>query len=473
MNASSAQKQYNGGKERAKALLQTLRRFFNSELFYVFETLFACLLVVMRQEVIGAVIFVALISLLLIVCEDILPTTLPFLLLCTFTTNCYDSFDTFIGYAVYAPVVVAALIAHFVVYRGTLKMGESVYGICLVSIAVLLGGVGDFTLKQYVSGAYYIFGLGAGMIFAYMLMKSAFSARRGYDVRMKFAAVMTLVGVLCSFMIATGYVRRYLHLSTGAYTIGFSPNNLATLLMFAMPFPIYLSRKQLPIVILTPVFLAMLCLTKSRGGLIFGCMEFFICCLYWVCMGKKHKTERIIYCVAALGAVACAFGRVVLDMLQDRIFADGVIISNVRFTMFGQALDNFYKRPFVGTGILDESIWYSDTKKQGAMTWYHMMIPQVVGSMGLIGIVAYGFQILQRVKLTFQKRSTWSLALGISYLGLLMMSQVNPGEFCPLPFGLLAVLLFIFQEIRLEYDDLPLTGKQFHSGKSRCKRGGV
>ena len=30
------------------------------------------------------------------------------------------------------------------------------------------------------------------------------------------------------------------------------------------------------------------------------------------------------------------------------------------------------------------------------------------------------------------------------------MSMVNPGEFCPLPFELLAVLLFILQERRLQ-----------------------
>ena len=52
----------------------------------------------------------------------------------------------------------------------------------------------------------------------------------------------------------------------------------------------------------------------------------------------------------------------------------------------------------------------------------------------------------------------WSLCLGVSYLGILLMSQVNPGEFCPLPFELLTVLLFILQERRLENDPLPLKG---------------
>ena len=90
------------------------------------------------------------------------------------------------------------------------------------------------------------------------------------------------------------------------------------------------------------------------------------------------------------------------------------------------------------------------------MAWYHMMVPQVIGSMGLIGVFAYGYQIIGRSKLILQNKSTWSLCLGLSYLGILLMSQVNPGEFCPLPFELLTVLLFILQEYRLEDPQFPL-----------------
>ena len=93
------------------------------------------------------------------------------------------------------------------------------------------------------------------------------------------------------------------------------------------------------------------------------------------------------------------------------------------------------------------------------MSWYHMMIPQIIGSMGLIGVAMYGYQIFARFKIIFTKTSSWSLVLGLSYLGILMMSQVNPGEFCPVPFEMLAVLLFILQERRFHtFEDLPLNG---------------
>ena len=93
-------------KTQAYQYLRLLREFFNSYIFYVLETLLACAFVLFRQEVFGVIVFIGLLAILLVVCEDVLPTTLPFLLVCAFSTNCYDSFDTFIGYAIYAPVVV-------------------------------------------------------------------------------------------------------------------------------------------------------------------------------------------------------------------------------------------------------------------------------------------------------------------------------------------------------------------------------
>ena len=79
-----------------------------------------------------------------------------------------------------------------------------------------------------------------------------------------------------------------------------------------------------------------------------------------------------------------------------------------------------------------------------------MMPAQIIGGMGLIGVVCYGYQLYNRAKLVFTKADSWGFVLGLSYLGVLLMSMVNPGEFCPLPFELLAVLLFILQERRLQ-----------------------
>lgn len=191
----------------------------------------------------GAVFFVALICMILLVCDDILPTTLPFLLISAFTTNLYDSYDLFIPYIRYAPAAVICLLFHFIRYRQPMKTGESAYGILAVSVAVMLGGIGRFSIMDYVRGAYYVLGLGFGMLAVYFLMRSQFSVKRNYDLRQRFSVIMTLLGLLCAFIIASGYYKRFHNIPT-SYALGFSRNNISTLLMFAMPFPLFLALKR-------------------------------------------------------------------------------------------------------------------------------------------------------------------------------------------------------------------------------------
>ena len=394
---------------------------------------------------------------ILVICEDIVPTTLPFLLISTFTTNCYDSFDTFIGYISFAPLVLACFAFHFVVYHKKYSAGESIWGIFAISIAIIFGGIGNFTATEYLHGSYYFIGLSVGMAAAYFLMRSQFAVRRTYDLKERFAVIMLLMSALCALMIIIGYNRKVLGLTRFTpYPTGFSPNNISTMLMFAMPFPLYLARRKGRdwVAVLTAIVFGFLCIADSRGGLVFGVVEYIVCCVFWCAngRGKNKKLIRALICVGITTSVLLAFlvCGPLRDMINKNLLGGVVSTGETRYDMIFEAFDRFRKNPFAGSGILDGSISYGDFKKKGAMAWYHMMLPQIIGSMGIVGILAYGFQCLGRIKLIFQKRTVWSLCLGISYLGVLLMSQVNPGEFCPLPFELLTVLLFIFQEFRFE-----------------------
>ena len=436
-----------------KELLAILRRFCNSYLFYAFEFVAACLFVAAGKEVEGAVFFVSMIGVLLVLSEDILPTTFPFLLICTFTTNCYDSFNTFIQYIWYAPIAVICLVFHFVYYRQPFSSGKSVYGIMAVSLAILLGGIGLFSAKDYFYGGYYLLGLSLGMLAAYYLMYSQFSAPRDYDLSTRFSVIMTMLGLFCTFMVSSGYFKYYHNIPTYTNGYGFSQNNIATLLMFTLPFPVFLSKKHRWLAVLSVVLFATLAVTRSRGGLIFGTLEFAVTCVYWI-YSMKRRLLCSILCVVAVAVVLLIFHKPLYNIINDRF--EGGVRGEARWNMAFQAFEKFKQRPILGFGILDKSNEYAGYMKKGSMAWYHMMIPQIIASMGLVGVAAYVFQGIGRIKLIFTRPSLWSLCLGISYLGILGMSQVNPGEFCPLPFELLTVLLFILQELRLKKLGLPL-----------------
>ena len=433
-----------------KNALSVLRNYLNSYWFYVLQILVAAYFVWLRQEVLGAVVFAILLGAILVICDDIRATTLPFLIISTITTNRYNSYDTYIVFVKYVPIALACLAYHFVTYRKRFVIGYSAKGIFAVSLAISFSGMGRISFMDYVYGSYYFFGLGFAMLIIYALMRSQFDDDKE-EYRIKFAFLMTMMGVLCGFMIANGYYRYYIERSISVLEHeGFSQNNIATILMFVMPFPLYLARKNKGMALGSVAVLAFLILARSRGGIIFGSVEFCVCAAFWIfsALTKRSRKIRLIICLCALVVAICALLPFIIKFVLPR-FA-GNIEKESRYTMIWEGLRKFVKRPISGYGLLDDELRYEVSRKKGALTWYHMMPLQIIGGMGLIGAVCYGYQIFGRFKLILTKRDQWSLVLGISYLGILMMSCVNPGEFCPLPFELLTVLLFIFQEVRLQ-----------------------
>lgn len=80
------------------------------------------------------------------------------------------------------------------------------------------------------------------------------------------------------------------------------------------------------------------------------------------------------------------------------------------------------------------------------MVFYHNSIAQIMGSMGLVGIAAYGVLMRDRIALLRAGKTPFVRALALSYLGMLLISLTNPGEFCPFPNAALMVMVFTLAE---------------------------
>ena len=83
---------------------------------------------------------------------------------------------------------------------------------------------------------------------------------------------------------------------------------------------------------------------------------------------------------------------------------------------------------------------------EGSIVWYHNLIAQILGSMGLVGAVGYGWLFYDRVRLLWRKRSRTTLAFALAYFAMLLISMTNPGMFCPMPNALLMVAMFVVVE---------------------------
>lgn len=186
-------------------------------------------------------------------------------------------------------------------------------------------------------------------------------------------------------------------------------------------------------------------LSDSRAGLILGTVEMIICLIPFIGFGRSRARMMIRFAFVICSAVA---GYFILSKIWSLLYSENFIRDNeARVKLIYRAIDDFRGSPIFGIGLgnrANTDIYPSSV--MGTICWYHMMIPQIFGSMGVVGVLGYGYQLVTRFILVLRKRSAEAITLGLSYFGLFLMSQVNPGEFCPLPYALVATLIFVLVE---------------------------
>lgn len=429
-----------------------MQKFLKSMYFSFLLLAIAVAVVLLCAEVVGVIIFLNIIAFVLIACKETAVSFLPFMLMCTFVVRCYDSFSLFapLWWAYIFPI--CAVIFHFVFYRRKFSPGKSFFGLAAVAVAVTLGGVGTIAAREYFSpmALYYTFGLGFGMLLIYMLLRPAFTDTEEYKSSEAFIFAMYITGIFASFMVILAF------LQNDAEITGFIlpqiqwSNNISTILMLAMPIPLYFAQKQPVHIAASLLFFVCAAISGSRAGLLLGGAEFIICIIAFVFFAesknKKILRGTISCAVLALCFAFCFSGIIPLGELFPR---ESLIIAEdeARVMLAKRAVSDFLRAPVFGIGLgnrANTDLYPAAVK--GTICWYHTMIPQIIGSMGAVGILAYGFNIISRFMIIIKKKSRLCTVLGLSYLGLLLMSQVNPGEFCPLPYALVGVIIFILAE---------------------------
>lgn len=443
------------GTKRPHFLVEMSRlcsRFFLNRYFYLLLFCLAAVMIVTEKEVLGAFIFVTIICVALVLCEDVMATMLPFLLLCVFITNCYDSYDTFMPYIWAVIPAAAAIIFHFTVYRRKMQIGNTFLGLVAVAVALILGGIGALPPADYFKPGvlFYTLGLGIGMVAAYLLLKPQLCVDRGYNVREKFISVLYIMGMLAVVMVLFFITEHTQYIQDNKTLPDWQPsNNISTMLMFALPCPFfYLYRNRIHLLSILTLYGAII-LTGSRAGMLMGTIELFLCIFIAAIWDRNNRFTYVCIGIALIG-LGYMCGEFIMEFTARIDLSELIQEDESRFQLIFRARDLFLEYPVLGHGLGYQGNMDIYTPTKGAMSWYHMMIPQVVASMGSVGILAYGFQFFLQARSTVlplrKNKDTEQrglvLTLVCCYLGVLLMSQVNPGLFCPLPYALLGVLIF-------------------------------
>ena len=437
--------------------LNPLREFMLSKQYMLFLLVVTCIFSALEWNVMGVLLLAVIIGVTLIVSKDIMPTFLPFMLLCLISAKCYNSFSIFIQYTYLGILLIGCLLFHFIVYRKPMDWrGELLLPMAVVSVVVLLGGVGFISAKEYFSplSLFYMAALGFGMTFLYVLLKTHMTVKREYSLLYALTAVMVISGCFACFTLLMQYI---IHLSkvltTHEMLFMQYRNNYSTFLMLSIPFAFFLGHKKPYGIMLGFFFYFCILLTGSRGGLVFGAIEIMMCCILFILYDKKRRLTYICICLCLLFAVLIvmkdfpsAFTSTFDRLLQA---INGVLNGEqqeVRYFQYQRGIQDFLKNPIFGTGIGYMGNRDVYQAADFAIGWYHCSVIQIPASFGVFGILAYLYLFVKRLIVLWKKPTMFNMTVFLSYISLELMSLVNPGIFSPVPYLLIATIFFAVVE---------------------------
>ena len=394
-----------------------------------------------------------LVCVLLLVQKSIRLITMPFLHLTLLLIFCYDSFSVFIKYVWLAPVVVIALGVYLWRVRPSLVKGPSFFALLLVSAATLLGGVGMIAAADYFRPASLVFmiGLGPGLLFSYWIARHEFrlpAVREGLRLDLLYWG-LTAALITAAFLIPRFLEARTLFLT---FTVQWS-NNMATILMIAMPSALMQKKRDLRHYVLAFLMFAAVIMLGSRGGALFIGIELIACCFFaWQ---QENDYVYRLWNRFYFAMVLLVGGYCLWFVLANAEAFQLVTTDEARAQMLRRGFEDFLKNPLFGSGLGYRGNADLYSGKQGTINWYHTFIAQVVGGLGAFGVLAWCYQLYVRFRLAFCVRRDKECGFALCYLGLFLMSMVNPGEFCPVPYAYLAVCFFALIECHIGIDDTP------------------
>ena len=412
---------------------------------------------IFEWNVLGVLVLACIVGVTLVICDDLLATFMPFMLVCLVASKCYNSYSIFLQYVPLGIVLIVCLILHFVLYRKKLSFKGSLTGSMLfVSVAVTLGGIGFISKEEYFSGVslFNIFALGFGMVLLYGIFYTHLTVRKSYSLIEKVTLIMVISGCFASLVTIAFYmvnINEVLETRTLLYMQW--RNNYSTFLMLCIPFAFLRGNKQPYSIVLGFVFYFCILLTGSRGGLVFGAVEMLMCCALFILYDRRRRLTYITICVCIVFALLIfssefiSFFGSTIDRLLSAI--NGVLIGEqqeVLYLQYMRGIGEFMVHPLFGTGIgyMGNRDVYAGA--DFSIAWYHCSPIQIAASFGIVGIAAYSYQFIRRMILLWKKPTMFNMTVFLSYVSLELMSLVNPGIFSPIPYLLIVTMFFAIVE---------------------------
>ena len=410
-----------------------------------------------RLEIPGTIIFAYVVGFTLVISNDLMAALIPVMFTYLIAIRCYDSYDEFMQYKWYAIPLVVMVLFHLIAYRKPLTAkGSQFKPMMFVSASILLGGIGFISPEEYFAptSIYHMLGLGFGMVLVYSYLCAHIGVRKDYSLLNLLTKIMVITRCFASFMVISYHlinINEVLDVKGILYMQW--RNNCSTILMITMPFAFLMANKKSYATIFGFIFFFAILLTGSRGGMVFGSVEIVMCIVMYMLYDRRRRLAYVIICLClAFGFLA--FSPQITEFLGhtlDRLFkaVNDFLMgekNEVRAIHYARGINDFLTQPIFGTGLGYMGNRDVHASKEFALCWYHCEPIQIAASFGIVGIVAFVYQFIRRNMLIWKKATLFNMTIFLSYISLEMMSLVNPGILCPLPYLFLITLFMVVVE---------------------------
>lgn len=452
------------GRLWAKEALQTLyssgcryaEELWHSRWYYPVLLLSASLFLFTGWSLAGMLVMVLFLEFFRVFCSDLKAGLLPIFLFFLMGTDYFHELNVLTPWWWLIPVHVVCSVLHFRLRKKKVRICGNYKSLIAVSIALLCSGWGFISFEEYLSitTLYYAFGLGfmmLGFAFLYAGDIQYGNSRRNTDI---YASILYCTGIFASFVVLNYYLHYQQTVEFGISTFGEYPmdsgilfmrprNYLTTILITTMPMAFRFARKNRWHYTAAVMIYVCSMLTGSRSGVLFGTLV-FTACLYLNLMQNLTQRRAKLFLGITSGLFAVALIFLISNTAFQSRLVDGQLIpvTDTRVAWLKRSIEDFLSNPLTGIGISNmknSNIYLGVT---GSIAWYHNYFEQIIGSMGILGIIAYSWLLRDRFTLTVKMFRYGEPMLAMTYLGMFLVSMVQPGEFCPLPNEFMIIILF-------------------------------
>jgi len=404
-------------------------------------------------NLIGAMVLIAFAVWILLFSDDTFAAICPIMFTVMVLTSYYDDYLALLKNLWVVIPFGAALIVHIFAYRGKFVRGRFLWSLLAVTAALLVGGIGVIPVEEYFSGValYYTLGLGAALVLVYLIICPRLARPKNYDLTARFASLLYAMAILAAVIIILYYVKNWQSLMPEFKTPFISYRNFCTTVMlFGLPMGcLFVQKRPIHLLGMALIYFVML-VGGSRSALFFGTLELVLCLgyIYIRSDSEKRKKYRKIALICAVPVIIVAGYLIVTIFIGEsgRMSEHFIRPTERRPRLYRQGVLDFLEQPILGYGIGNMKNAEIYLGVPGSIMFYHNSTLQVMASMGLVGCIAYGWQLFERVRILWLKRRTDAFLMAIPFIGVMLMSQTNPGSFCPLPTALLLVIMFAVVE---------------------------